>query len=182
MPNPANPLQHALPGELVQIAYRVPDLVSACHEWAARVGAGPFLVREHMDVRATREGRPAVYDHSAAFGQWGPLMLELIQVHSCEPADLREVVEHDGPGQLNHVACFVADLAASTAALEAGGMPLVMSLVTSSGMDVNFHDGRHLMGGLVEMYVGTPHLRSFYATIATLAEGWDGSDVVRYSL
>ena len=60
-------------------------------------------------------------------------------------------------------------------------MPLVMSLVTSSGMDVNFHDGREVMGGLVELYVGTEHLRGFYDRIAALADGWDGTDVVRFA-
>ncbi len=178
---PAATLHAALPGQLVQVAYRVPDLTAACHQWATTMGAGPFVVREHMDVKASHHGRPAVYDHSAAFGQWGPVMLELITVHRCEPEPMRAVIEHEQPGQLNHVACFVDDLAASSAALEAVGMPLVMSLVTSSGMDVNFHDGREVMGGLVELYVGTEHLRGFYDRIAALADGWDGTDVVRFA-
>ncbi|MSZ57477.1 MAG: hypothetical protein F2697_03000, partial [Actinobacteria bacterium] len=57
----------ALPTELVQIAFTVPDLEAACREWAERVGAGPFLIRQHMQVNATHDGEPAIYDHSAAF-------------------------------------------------------------------------------------------------------------------
>ena len=52
MTNPANPQQPALPGRLVQIAYRVDDLEAACRDWATKVGAGPFLVRSHLPVTA----------------------------------------------------------------------------------------------------------------------------------
>jgi hypothetical protein len=180
MPNPANPAQPTLPAQLVQIAYRVDDLESACREWAQRVGAGPFLVRHHLAVQARHDGQPAVYDHSAAFGQWGPVMLELIQLHECEPPAMREVLEHDGPGQVNHFACWVDDLDAASDALVEQGMPLTMSLTSSSGMEVRFHDARHVVGGVLELYVGTEHLRGFYAKVAEQAVGWDGSDVVRY--
>ena len=180
MPNPANPAQRSLPSTLVQVAYRVDDLEAACHEWAQRVGAGPFYIRPHMQVVATHNGEPAVYDHSAAFGQWGPVMLELIQLHECEPASMREVIEHEKPGQVNHYACFVEDLEEASAALEASGFPLVMALTSSSGMSVNFHDARDLVGGILELYVGTEHLRAHYDRVAEAARDWDGSDVVRY--
>ncbi len=180
MPNPANPLTARLPSRLVQIAYRVADLEAACHEWAQKVGAGPFLVRHHLPVIATHNGEPAVYDHSAAFGQWGPVMLEIIQLHECEPASMREVLEHEQPGQVNHYACFVDDLETASAALVNQGMPLTMSLTSSSGMEVRFHDARHVVGGILEIYVGNEHLRGFYDKVADLADGWDGSDVIRY--
>jgi hypothetical protein len=180
VPNSANPAQSALPGRLVQIAYRVNDLEAACHEWAAKVGAGPFLVRRHLPVTAVHNDEPAIYDHSAAFGQWGPVMLELIELHECEPASMREVLEHDRGGQPNHFACFVDDLEAASASLEAQGMPLTMALTSSSGMNVRFHDARHVVGGVLELYVGSEHLRGFYDTVAANAVDWDGSDVVRY--
>lgn len=179
MTNPPNPAQPALPARLVQIAYRVPDLDAACLDWAARVGAGPFLVRRHLPVVAVHNGEPAVYDHSAAFGQWGPVMLELIELHECEPASMREVLEHDRPAQVNHFACFVDDLEEASAALVEQGMPLTMELTSSSGMQVHFHDARHVVGGVLELYEGSEHLRSFYAKVASLADGWDGSDVIR---
>ena len=55
-----------------------------------------------------------------------------------------------------------------------------MALTSSSGMEVRFHDARHVIGGVLELYVGTEHLRSFYAKVADGARDWDGSDVVRY--
>lgn len=179
MTNPPNPQQAALPAQLVQIAYRVRDLDAACRDWATRVGAGPFLVRRHLPVVARHNDQPAVYDHSAAFGQWGPVMLELIELHECEPASMREVLGHEAPGQVNHFACFVDDLDAASEALVEQGMPLTMALTSSSGMEVRFHDARHAVGGVLELYEGSEHLRAFYAKVAALADGWDGADVVR---
>lgn len=167
-----------LPSSLVQIAYRVDDLDAACREWAAAVGAGPFLLRRHLPVEATHAGAPAVYDHSAAFGQWGPVMLELIEVHACEPAPLADLMTTP-IGRLNHVACFVDDLPGTSAALEERGIPLEMALTSSSGMSVHFHDARDLIGGAIELYAPTDHLRAHYARVADLARDWDGSDPVR---
>ena len=180
MTNPKNPRMPALPKELVQIAFTVPDLEAACHEWAQKVGAGPFLVRRHMDVQCTHDGEPATYDHSAAFGQWGPVMLELVELHACEPASMNEVFRHSAPNQVNHYAYFVDDLEVTSAELQGLGFPLTMELVSSSGMRVHFLDARETIGGLIELYVGTEHLRQLYSKVAALHEGWDGSDVVRY--
>jgi hypothetical protein len=180
MSNPPIPGISALPRELVQIAHTVPNLEAACHEWAEKVGAGPFLVRKHMDVQAIHNGEPAVYNHSAAFGQWGPVMLELVELHDCGPASMNEVFRHSAPNQVNHYAYFVDDLDISSEALQAQGFPLTMELISSSGMRVHFLDARASIGGLIELYVGSEHLRSLYDKVAALHEGWDGSDVVRY--
>jgi len=170
----------ALPTELVQIAFTVPDLEAACREWAERVGAGPFLIRQHMSVAATHDGQPAIYDHSAAFGQWGPLMLELVELHECSPAPLNDAFRHSAPNAVNHYAYFVEDLEASSAALQKQGFPLIMELVSSSGMQVHFLDGRSTIGGHIEIYEGNEHIRAHYAKVAELAQDWDGSDPVRY--
>ena len=170
----------ALPTELVQIAFTVPDLEAACREWAERVGAGPFLIRQHMQVNATHDGEPAIYDHSAAFGQWGALMLELVELHECSPAPLNDAFRHSAPNAVNHYAYFVEDLAASSAAIQEQGFPLMMELVSSSGMQVHFLDGRSTIGGLIEIYEGSEHIRAHYAKVAELARDWDGSDPVRY--
>lgn len=180
MSNPPIPGIRALPRELVQIAYIVPDLEAACRDWAEKAGVGPFLMRPHMDIQGTHDGQPARYHHSAAFGQWGPLMLELIEVHECSPASMHEFFAHSAPNQVNHFAYFVEDLDVSSAALQAQGFPLITELTTTSGMRVQFLDGRELIGGLIELYVGTEHLRSLYDKVAAVHEGWDGSDLLRY--
>jgi hypothetical protein len=180
MSNPGNPQISALPRQLVQIAYTVPDLEAACLEWAQKVGAGPFLIRQRMAVQAIHDGEPAVYLHSAAFGQWGPVMLELVELHECEPSSMSKVFRHSAPNQVNHYAYFVDDLDATSNELQAQGFPLTMELISSSGMRVHFLDARETIGGLIELYVGTEHVRGLYDKVAALHQGWDGSDVIRY--
>ena len=44
---------------------------------------------EHIAFdEVTFEGAPAVYDHSSAFGAWGPILVEVTQVHDAQPAGL----------------------------------------------------------------------------------------------
>lgn len=180
MSNPPIPGISDLPRELVQIAYIVPDLEAACREWAEKAGVGPFLIRANMDVRGTFQGEPAVYRHSAAFGQWGPLMLELVEIHECTPPSMYAAFAHSAPNEVNHVAYFVEDLDVASAALQERGCTLITELVTTSGMRVHFLDDRATTGGLIELYVGTEHLRALYEKVAALHEGWDGSDIIRY--
>jgi hypothetical protein len=173
-------LQSLAPTRLVQLAYRVDDIEAGAHVWARTFGVGPFLVRRNMQVTTTHRGEPAAYDHSAAFGQWGPLMVELIEVHSCFPESLVEIVEHDVMGQLHHVACFVDDLDATSSSLQADGMPLAMEVVSTSGIRTHFLDARDASGCLLELYSPNAHLQGLYDTVRDLAVGWDGSDPVRF--
>jgi hypothetical protein len=87
---------------------------------------------------------------------------------------------HSAPNQINHVAYFVDDLDVSSAALQQRGCTLITELVTTSGMRVQFLDDRETTGGLIELYVGTEHLRALYDKVAALHVNWDGSDVIRY--
>jgi hypothetical protein len=172
-------LQALAPTRLVQLAYRVHDLEAACRTWATTFGVGPFLVRHNMAVSVTRNGEPAAYDHSAAFGQWGPVMVELIEVHRCFPDDLVEIIEHDVMGQLHHVSCFVEDLDATSEKLQAEGMPLAMEVISTSGIRTHFLDARAASGCLLELYSPNEHLQGLYDKVRDLAVGWDGSDPVR---
>jgi Glyoxalase/Bleomycin resistance protein/Dioxygenase superfamily len=176
---PLEALRSILPTRLVQLAYRVHDIEAAARRWAVTFGVGPFLLRRNMQVATTHRGEPAAYDHSAAFGQWGPLMVELIEVHRCSPDTLLEIVEHDVMGQLHHVACFVDDLDATSESLQARGVPLAMEVVSSSGIRAHFLDARAENGCLLELYHPSDHLRALYDRVRDLAAGWDGSDPVR---
>ena len=64
------------------LGYVVEDLHRDVPRFAAATGAGPFFAMEHIPFdEVTYRGEPAVYDHSSAFGAWGPLIVELTQVH-----------------------------------------------------------------------------------------------------
>jgi hypothetical protein len=168
-------------GPPVQVAYAVPDAVEAAARWYRLFGAGPFFVRPHLElVDVIVRGRPGTFDHTSAYGQWGPVMVELVQVHGGGPSPIGEL---HGPGEsgLHHLAFAVEDLDTVLARLIAEGHQLAMSARTTSGVEFYFVDAVACCGHLLELYRPSARLQSFYSTVAAAADGWDGNDPVRWS-
>jgi hypothetical protein len=167
-------------GAPVQIAYAVPDAAAAAARWSRHFGAGPFFVRPHIElVDVVVRGRPGAFDHTSAYGQWGPIMVELVEDHGDGPSPVRELY---GPGEsgLHHLAFVVEDLDSVREQLIAEGHQLAMSARTSSGVEFCFIDAVASCGHLLELYRASARLLSFYSMVAAAAEGWDGTDPVRW--
>jgi catechol 2,3-dioxygenase-like lactoylglutathione lyase family enzyme len=166
----APPLHH--------IGYVVDDLEAAVARFAATYGAGPFFAIEHMHFDAVSYlGGPAQYDHSSAFGQWGPIIVELSQVHAAEPSGLRDALVKPGGG-IGHVAWLCDSLSEETARLEAAGFRAFHAGRTGPASAVWF-DGAPLLGHPVEVLERRPEILGFYAGIAAAAEDWDGREELR---
>ncbi len=163
----------------MQVAYAVPDAETAAAAWADRWGAGPFFVRRHIPLTdVVYRGEPATFDHTSAYGQWGSLMVELVQDHGAAPSAVRE---RYGPGDagLHHLACFVDDLDAALTELNRAGHDTVMT-ATAGTTPFAFVDLWTSHGHLLELYPGhVASLRDFYAMVAAAALDWDGRDPVR---
>jgi hypothetical protein len=73
------------------VGYWVDDLGAALTRWRQDLGVGPFQVIEHVSFDSfvlTTDGQcraDVVFDHSAAFAAWGPVVVELGQVHAIGP-------------------------------------------------------------------------------------------------
>lgn len=166
-------------GRPVQIAYAVPDAALFAARWAATTGAGPFFVRPHIEVvDVTYRGEPGVFDHTSAYGQWGPLMLELVEVHSPAPNVVTDVLG-DRPSGLHHLAFWVDDLDSAIATLARRGHPEALRARTPGGVEFRFVDATEHLGHMLELYEPTDRLRRFYAMVADASHGWNGDDPVR---
>jgi hypothetical protein len=167
---PLPPIEH--------VGYVVDD-IEAGVDWAVSTfGAGPFFVVSHLpfDV-CTFNGEPAQYDHSSAFGQWGPIKLELTVVHSATPPLLADLLGSNAP-RIGHIGMLVDDLDAESAALEQAGLP-VFHTGSAGPVSARWHDGRALLGHHVELLRRGPEIEGFYELIRSSSIGWDGSDPVR---
>src|SRR3954467_1670560 len=123
------------------IGYVVDDLETAVHDAVARFGAGPFYVAEHMEFEeCTFKGEPAVFDHSSAFGQWGPVRIEFTVIHHTEPAELGLTMA-PSPGHPHHVGILVDSLEDASAQLEANGLPVYHTGRTGP-VSARYHDAR----------------------------------------
>src|ERR1022692_2792412 len=75
---------------LHHIGYWVDDLDSAMPRGGEDLGVGPFQIIEHVPFDSfvlTVGGQhydDVVFDHSAAFAAWGPVVVELGQVHEID--------------------------------------------------------------------------------------------------
>ena len=104
-----------MPG-LHHVGYWVDDLAEAQSRWGSELGVGPFQVIEHVpfDSFAVTDGdqvrRDAVFDHSAAFAAWGPVVVELDQVHAID--DRLAAAYGVVPGAVGHVSWVVPDVIA----------------------------------------------------------------------
>ena len=166
-------------GAPVQIAYAVRDAEAAAAWWASTFGAGPFFVRRHIAVTEVRHrGTQSMFDHTSAYGQWGDVMVELVQDHTVGPSPIVDVVGPGGEG-LHHLAYFVDDLPSASARLTDAGWAEALFARTSSGQAFAFHDAVATLGHMVEIYEPTTGLLGFYAMVKQAADGWDGAGPVR---
>lgn len=162
----------------VQIAYAVPDAAAGAARWAEQFGAGPFFVRPHIPVTdVLYRGQAASFDHTSAYGQWGEVMVELVQDHGTAPSVVRERYAPDESG-LHHVAYMVTDLDGTVAHLGAYGFPLAMRAVAGETVFC-FVDAVATLGHMIELYERSDRLAGFYSMVRAAAAGWDGADPVR---
>jgi Glyoxalase/Bleomycin resistance protein/Dioxygenase superfamily len=165
-------------GRVVQVAYAVDDVRSAARSFAEHIGAGPFFVRRHRPMRSVvHQGTEGAFDHSSAYGQWGTVQIELVEMHDVRPAALADIV-HRTSG-IHHMAYFVSSIDDERQRLERLGWPSVLLAQTASGLRFAFHDARAPLGHLIEIYEPSDDVIALYTMVAQAASGWTGEDPVR---
>jgi catechol 2,3-dioxygenase-like lactoylglutathione lyase family enzyme len=160
------------------VGYFVADIPQAV-EWAVTtLGAGPFFLIDRLVFdEVTFDGEPAAYDHSSAFAQWGPVKVELTQIHSAAPAGLQAALIGSTP-RLGHVAWLTDDLDDETKRLQAAGLKLFHT-GRSGPVRAHWFDARATLGHHIEVLQSSPELLGFYELIRTSADSWDGTDPIR---
>lgn len=164
---------------VVQLAYFVTDARAAAAHAARRFGAGPFYLAERIELAwAEHRGVEQTFLHTSAYGQWGTVMMELVQQDEEGPSPFRDMF---APGEegLHHAAMIVDDLGAAYAAIAAEGLEVATRARTIGGTEFAFVDTVASLGHMLEIYAGEQGLRDFYAFVRTASAGWDGSDPVR---
>ena len=132
---------------LHHVGYYVDDLEEAVAQAVRDLGIGPFLVHEHVTFDEFRcapgvaEREPVAFDHTAAFAAWGPVVLELGQVHDIDPG--LAAAYGVAPGAMSHVSWVVDDLEAETARLTALGCSPI-NTARSGPIHVSWHTGGRL--------------------------------------
>jgi catechol 2,3-dioxygenase-like lactoylglutathione lyase family enzyme len=167
---------------LHHVGYWVDDLEQAVHRAIETLAIGPFLVHDHVSFQSftwadgTSVTDPAHFDHSAAFAAWGPMVLELAEVHTAD----EDIAAAYGikAGGVSHVSWIVDDLDAESARLQALGCPLIHT-ASLGAVNVAWHDGGPLFPHPIEVHLAGAPILGMHARLAALADGWDGSEPMR---
>lgn len=165
---------------LIQIAYFVTDIRASALTMVENFGAGPFFISSRIELESgEHRGREQKFLHSSAYGQWGEIMLELVQQDEEGPSPFRDMY---APGEegIHHGAIFVDSVQQTITDYEQRGFPLAARAITASGkVEFAFIDTRSIMGHMLEIYQPVPVLRDFYSMVKTASIGWHGENPVR---
>lgn len=167
------PIQH--------LGFIVDDIPTAVQLWVDVFGAGPFFwLGRHIEFDVvTHRGGPCVFDHSAALGQWGSVMVELVEVHRIEPPSLRAGMlgaAATGNG-VNHVSYIVDDAALESARLEVRDRPAILH-ARKGPIEITFH-AMPGAGTSLEIHQHGEAIDGLFALVTAAAKDWDGSDPLR---
>ena len=161
---------------LHHIGYWVDDLGSALTRWSQDLGVGPFQVVEHVPfeefvlVVDGQRDDDVVFDHSAAFAAWGPVVVELGQVHAID--DRLAAAYGIAPGSVSHVSWLVPDLGQESARLARLGCRPI-NTARSNPISVAWHDGGPLFPHPIELHQHNDVIAGMHDRLAALRRTGD---------
>jgi hypothetical protein len=164
---------------IVQVAYFVTDIREAALQMTNTFGAGPFHILDNIQLAwGEHRGERCDFVHSSAYGQWGKVMMELVQQESPGPSPFRDLYA-PGESGLHHVATMVDSLPDAYAEFAEAGYPVATRAETLTGTEFAFLDATHSLGHFIEVYERSEALLGFYDFVHKASVDWDGSEPVR---
>ena len=166
----ARPIHH--------IGYWVDDLEEAAWRMHLDLGVGPFAHAPHISFRsfvmAGRTDDAPVFDHSAAFAAWGPIVVEIGVVHEIDDELARAYGVRTGA--ISHVSWLAPDLAAERERLATSGCEFINSAETGP-VAVEWLSGGRLFDHPIEVHRDSDFMRGMHGRLAALAAEWDGAGI-----
>jgi hypothetical protein len=107
-----------------------------------------------------------VFDHSAAFAAWGPVVVELDQVHAID--DRLAAAYGVVPGAVSHVSWVAPDLEQESARLAGLGCALI-STARSGPISVAWHAGGPLFPHPIEVHQRNDVIDGMHGRLCALA-------------
>ena len=156
---------------LHHIGYWVEDLDAAMKQWQHDLSVGPFHVIEHVTFEefvlaiGDEKHDDIVFDHAAAFAAWGPIVVELNQVHAID--DRLASALNPAPGTVSHVSWVMQDLREESDRLTKIGCRLI-NTARSGPVEVAWHDGGPLFGHPVEIHQHNDVMDGMHARLLAL--------------
>lgn len=159
---------------LLQTAFIVDDLESACLRWVETTGIGPFLIVPHVILEEfSYRGTPGkALDFSVAIAQGGGVQVELIQQHCDNPSAYRDLIAKGDRG-FHHIGLYPDDYDATYAFYaEQGHVPAIEGVFGDKRFV--YFDTSAAIGCMVELIEQNPIQSDLFARVEAAARDWDG--------
>jgi hypothetical protein len=154
-----------------QISYYVKDLEAAARAHSALFGSGPFLYMDPTTQTANYRGAEIELTMATAFGQYGDLQIELVQVLS-EPNPYEEL----GRYGFHHFSNWVEDYEAAIKQFADAGFEPLFTMESGGGLKVAYIDCYKVWGHYLEIHAP---IQGFWDMVKAAAQDWDGKDPYR---
>lgn len=155
--------------DICQVAYFVSDARASALKMHRQFNCGPFhVVAEIKLAWAESRGQPIDFIHTSAFGQWGEIMVELVQQDSEGSSPFRDMY---APGEegIHHVATMVDSLPDTYDYYKDEGYDIALRAKTETGTEFGFIDATKSLGHMIEVYERSEPLIAFYRYIKDAA-------------
>lgn len=162
---------------LHHIGYWVDDLEEAAWHMHRDLGIGPFAHAPHITFASFEmPGREGAidFDHSAAFAAWGPIVVEIGQVHTID--DDLATAYGVRTGAISHVSWLAPDLPAERARLTESGCELINTAQTGP-VSVEWLTGGALFDHPIEVHRDSEFMRGMHARLVAHATAWNGNGI-----
>lgn len=170
-------------GPVFQIAYVVPDAMSAIDHMVSTMGIGPFflfplpLQAEWIEVRGQRVAPDYDLLGQAAISYSGDTMIEIIQPGSA-PSIYREFLDAGRSG-VHHLGTIATDYDAQMAAARAAGIGVALEGVLPISRFAYLDTDMLFPGTMIELIEMGEPMRALFADVKDVAAQWDGNNPVR---
>jgi hypothetical protein len=165
---------NAAPGNILQVAYTVPDIEAAVRHYVQVLKIGPWFVRGPMQAaNALYRGAPTRLSLSIAISFSGSLQIELIEQHNDAPSVYTDLIRKRGHG-FHHWGIASVNIDRDIDAYRARGYELVYSNVTPAGSRIAYLDSSAELPGMIELIEMTDAQLARYTQMHDAAARWNG--------
>jgi len=172
-------------GPVWQLGYVPDDFERSLAFWTQVMGAGPFFVRDRIELSGVRfRGAPSDIRFGAALGYWGDVNIELIRQDNDAPSIYRGWDNAGGRDVLHHVCTLVEDLDAAVRSARMDGAEVMQEgrAPDGHGALAYLSYGAAAPAGYVELVQMSPSWRRLHTWLRDEARHWDGRDPVRHTV
>lgn len=171
--------------EIHHLGYKVDSLEATARAWN-KLGIGPFFYFRDMpfDALESDHSDEPRFLHSAAFGFFGNVGIELQEITDAYPARMHVELGCAGPDKLNHLAYAMENPDDYVKMFVDAGYP--RTVYTRAGergdMKGTIEDTSHFipeLGHTVEFHIASDALEGFWGKVRDENHRWDGTDGYR---